>query len=125
LAGVGMLAVGIVGSVLLGSIQDRSVGKSLTAYDAANSTQLHDTYFTSEKKGLFGKYTALDEAKVNGSDAQTRDVIAGVIAGSKTTALKSVAVLPLLMLVAYLILILYFRSRGGYRPVELPTTTSV
>ncbi len=120
LAGVGMLGVGIVGSVLLGSIQDRAIGESLAAHDAQHGTQLHQTFFTNEKNGAFGRYLALDEVKVNASDGQTRAVVHSVVAGSKKTALKSVAVLPLVTLVAYLLLILYFRRQGGYRAIALP-----
>lgn len=119
LAGVGMLAVGIVGSVLLGSIQDRSIGDSLSAHDAQNGTQLHETFFTQEKTGVFGSYHALDETKVAAADAETRAVVESVVTGSKKTALKSVALLPLVMLAAYLLLMLYFRRRGGYRAVAL------
>jgi MFS family permease len=119
LAGVGMLGVGIVGSVLLGSIQDRAVGESLTAYDAQHGTQLHQAFFTSEKNSVFGRYLALDEGKVAASDEQTRAIVNSVVIGSKKIALKSVAVLPLVMLVAYLLLILYFRRQGGYRPIAL------
>jgi len=120
-AGVGMLAVGIVGSVLLGSIQDRTVGDLLAAHDAQQGTQLHDTFFTSEKTGLLGGYRALDETKVEQSDAQTRAVVNSIVSASKKTALKSVAVLPMIMLGAYLLLLLYFRRRGGYRAVALQT----
>ena len=122
LAGVGMLAVGIVGSVLLGSIQDRTIGESLAAHDAQHGTQLHATFFTNEKTGVFGRYLALDESKLAASDPDTRAVVDSVVTGSKKTALRSVAVLPLIMLVAYLLLIVYFRRQGGYRAVALPTT---
>ena len=122
LAGVGMLAVGIVGSVLLGSIQDRAIGASLAAHDARHGTQLHDTFFTNEKTGVFGRYHALDEAKVAGGDDDTRAVVNSVVTGSKKTALQSVAILPLIMLGAYVLLMLYFRRQGGYRAVALPTT---
>jgi len=121
LAGVGMLAVGIVGSVLLGSIQDRSIGQSLAAHDAQNNTRLYEQFYTQERTGVFGKYLALDEAKVAAADPSTRAVVESVVTGSKKTALKSVAVLPLIMLAAYLLLMLYFRSRGGYRAVALQT----
>jgi MFS transporter, DHA2 family, metal-tetracycline-proton antiporter len=124
LAGVGMLAVGIVGSVLLGAIQDRTIGESLAAHDARHGTQLHSTFFTQEKTGVFGRYLALDEAKVAASNAQTRAVVESVITGSKKTALKSVALLPLVMLVAYVLLMLYFRRRGGYRAVALTPEVS-
>jgi len=120
LAGVGMLGVGIVGSVLLGSIQDRAIGESLATYDAQHGTQLHRDFFSSERSGAFGRYLALDEVKVNASDEQTRAVVNSVVTGSKKTALQSVAVLPLVTLVAYLLLILYFRRQGGYRPIALP-----
>jgi len=119
-AGVGMLAVGIVGSVLLGSIQDRAIGQALSGYDAQNGTQLHSTFFTNEKSGVFGRYRALDEAKVASSDEQTRAVVSSVVTGSKKIALKSVAILPILMLGAYVLLMLYFRGQGGYRAVALP-----
>ncbi len=123
-AGVGMLAVGIVGSVLLGSIQDRATGQALSAYDAQNGTQLHATFFTNEKTGVFGRYLALDEAKVASSDEQTRAVVGSVVTGSKKIALKSVAILPILMLGAYVLLMLYFRRQGGYRAVALPAAPS-
>jgi MFS transporter, DHA2 family, metal-tetracycline-proton antiporter len=121
IAGVGMLAVGIVGSVLLGAIQDRSIGEALEAHDAQHGTQLHATFFTNEKTGVFGKYRALDEEKLAQSAEQTRAVVTQVVADSKKLALRSVAVLPLVMLGAYLALMLYFRRQGGYRPVALPT----
>jgi hypothetical protein len=38
---------------------------------------------------------------------------------SKRDALRSIAILPLLMLAAYIGLLLYFRSKGGYKPVVL------
>jgi MFS transporter, DHA2 family, metal-tetracycline-proton antiporter len=119
LAGVGMLAVGIVGSVLLGAIQDRTISESLAAHDAQQGTQLHATFVTQEKTGAFGAYRALDETKVAASDPQTRALVESVVAGSKKAALKSVALLPVLMLGAYLVLMVYFRRRGGYRAVAL------
>jgi MFS family permease len=119
LAGVGMLAAGIVGSVLLGAIQDRTIGESLAAHDDQHGTQLHRNFFTNEKSGVFGRYLALDEIKLNAADEPTRAVVNSVVAGSKKTALKSVAVLPLVTLVAYLLLILYFRRQGGYRAIAL------
>lgn len=120
LAGVGMLAVGIVGSVLLGSIQDRAIGDSLAAHDAQHDTQLHAQFFTNEKSGVFGRYLALDETKVAASDAPTQAAVAAAVTSSKKIALRSVAMLPLIMLGAYLALMLYFRRRGGYRAVALP-----
>ena len=122
IAGVGMLAVGIVGSVLLGAIQDRTVGTALAEHDAREGTQLHATFFTNERSGIFGRYLALDETKVASAEATTQTLVTSIVADSKKSALRSVAVLPLIMLAAYVLLLLHFRRRGGYRAVALPTT---
>lgn len=119
IAGVGMLAVGIVGSVLLGAVQDRAIGASLAAHDARQGTQLHATFFTSEHSGLLGRYNSLDETKVAVTDGRTQAVIARIVSDSKMSALRSVAMLPLGMLMAYLCLMLHFRRQGGYRAVVL------
>ena len=38
---------------------------------------------------------------------------------AKKGALSTVAIFPIIMLICYVGLILYFRSRGGYKPVML------
>ena len=43
-----------------------------------------------------------------------------LIATSKKQALRTVAILPVVMLATYLALLGYFRLRGGYRPTTLP-----
>ncbi len=43
-------------------------------------------------------------------------LIAAIDARTKQGTLGTIAVLPLIMLLSYIALILYFRSRGGYRP---------
>ena len=116
-AAVGMLAAGIVGGPFLGNIQDKQVEKDITTYDAANSTQLHSTYVISEKTGIFGKYQAVDQDKVAAAPDTDKQPIQTIQAGAKKGALKTVALFPILMLLCYLGLILYFRSRGGYKPV--------
>ena len=121
LAGVGMLAVGIVGSVLLGSIQDRSIGQSLAAHDAQNDTRLYaDLLHAGEDRRVrqVSRARRSEGHSSRSADAHGRE---SVVTGSKKTALKSVAVLPLIMLTAYLLLMLYFRRRGGYRAVALQT----
>ncbi len=117
-AAVGMLAAGIVGGPLLGNIQDKQVDKEVAAYDAANATQLHSTYVTAEKTGIFGSYRAVDGEKLktaaNEADKATINTIQG---DAKKVALKNVALLPIFMLLCYIGLLLYFRSKGGYKPV--------
>lgn len=51
-----------------------------------------------------------------------KKVLDEVRADAKRDAMKSVAVLPLIMAACYLGLILYFRAKGGYKAVELTLT---
>ena len=44
-----------------------------------------------------------------------RKQIADAGAGSAQGALRNMAIFPTFMLVCYIVLIVYFRSRGGYR----------
>lgn len=118
-AGVGMLGVGIVGASFLGNIQDTSIDKGMMAYDQANNTELHETYSSDKKTGIFGSYYGLDAEKVAQAPAADKETIADIQQPAKKQALSTVAVFPAFMLVCYIILIFYFKSKGGYKPVEL------
>lgn len=118
MAGAGMLAAGIVGTVMLGAMQDRAITRSLDTYDAENNAQLSETYLT-ERSGLLGEYRAIDQAQLATAPEDERSMIQGVVNASKKRALSEVALVPVFMLVAYLGLIFFFRSRGGYKPVTL------
>lgn len=119
IAGVGMLGVGIIGAPLLGNIQDRRVVSELEAYDRANSTTLFENYVSAEKSSVFGVYRSIDSVKYAAAPEADRNAIDVVKAGATKSALRSVAFLPLSMLVAYVLLMLYFRAKGGYRAVVL------
>ena len=119
MAGAGMLAAGIIGSVLLGAAQDRATADALASRDAQQGTHLADTYLSGAKVSVFGPYRALDAAKVAGADPPDRALLSEIQGVAKKTALKDVAKLPLGMVGAYLVLIAIFRIRGGYRPVVL------
>jgi len=122
MAGVGMLAAGIVGSVLLGALQDDATARGLAAHDAAHGTSLTSTYLTDSKVGILGNYAALSGAAVARATPEEKATIAGIEAAGQKRALGLVALLPVLMLLVYGALILMFRSRGGYRPVVLEAT---
>lgn len=118
-AGVGMLAVGIVGAPFLGYFQDQQVDKEIAAYDASNGTELHSTYVINEKKGVFGKYMSLDGGKVETAPESDQAAISNIQSGAQKGALSTVAYFPIIMLICYILLILYFRSKGGYKPVDI------
>jgi len=118
-AAVGMLGVGIVGASFLGNIQDKSIDKNIAAYDQQNQTTLHNDYVTEAKKGIFGSYNALNQVKVAAAPEEDTNAIAEIQNLAKKQALSTVAVFPVIMLVCYIGLILYFRSKGGYKPIDL------
>lgn len=121
-AGVGMLAVGIVGNPFLGYFQDRTIEQEVIQYDQANSTELHDTYITQEKVGLFGEYLSLDRQKLAAAPQTDREPVQAIQAQSGKDTLGVVAYLPLFTAVVFGLLALYFRRRGGYKPVVLESS---
>lgn len=119
-AGVGMLAVGVVGAPFLGYVQDRAIDANLFA----TAPGLHQEYVT-EKDGLFGSYQALDTESVQQAPAEDAAVIATVRDVAQKDALRTVALFPAFMFLFYVALIFYFRSKGGYKPVDLDTEEKV
>ncbi len=124
IGGVGMLGVGVIGSVFLGAIQDLSVDKGLQTYDQANGTALHST-LTTEKESIFGSYRALDPDKASAATPEQKAAVTAASDAAKKGALKTVAIFPVVMLGCFLILILYFKAQGGYKPVELAVAPPV
>jgi len=118
ISAIGMLGVGIVGAVFLGNIQDRSIEQSIADYDQTNNTQLKTDYM-SPQSGLFGEYYAIDNTALEGATEADRSTITEIQGDAKKGALSTVAIFPIIMLICYVGLILYFRSRGGYKPVML------
>ncbi len=119
IAGVGMLAVGIVGNPFLGNFQDKQVDKQLLAYDQSNSTSYHSDYVTVDKKSVFGTYKGLDLGKLDSAPDTDKEIIGGIQNTAKKSALSTVALFPIIMLICYLGLMVYFRRKGGYRQVDI------
>jgi hypothetical protein len=70
-----------------------------------------------EKTGLLGGYRAVDEAKLKAASAEEQKVVADARSGVQQATLEKVAVLPIGMLICYIAMLLWFKSKGGYRPV--------
>ncbi len=107
---VGMLGVGVVGAALLGNIQDKQVYRELNAKDPAIFAKVEGEAKTS----VFGEYKAVDEKKVAALPADQKLVVDNLSDQAKKSALKFVAIFPGIMFVCYIILIAYFRTKGGY-----------
>ncbi len=119
IAGVGMIAVGVVGNPFLGYFQDQFIDKEIQAYDDMNDSALHSAYVTQAKVGVFGEYMSLDTEALAGAPADEVEPINEIRELSKKGALATVAIFPIIMLICYLLLIFYFRSKGGYRAIQL------
>jgi len=114
ISGFGLLGVGILGAVMLGSIQDNAVDSVL----AEQAPAIHDQV-TEERFGIYGPYNAVVADKVAALSPADQAIVSEAQDGSTKTALSLVAFLPLLMMIVYIGLIMYFRSRGGYKPVDI------
>ena len=120
IAGVGMLAAGLLGAPILGSIQDKVIDQEL---QQANP-DVHAQVTGDERLGMLGTYQAIDPDAEAALPPEDLAVVDEVRADSSQLALRYVAILPGIMLLCYLALILYFRRRGGYEAVELPAESA-
>lgn len=115
IAAVGMISVGVLGNPLLGTIQDRSLDRNLAGQNPA----LHEKVAAAPQSKYGLVYRPLDKSKVATlSPAETAEV-ERISAANNQSTLAKVAVLPAIMCLCYIALLLYFKSRGGYRAVEL------
>jgi MFS family permease len=115
LGGIGMLAVGILGAPFIGYLQESTATKELAAANQAVYAKV-----TIEKSYLLGDYRAIDPAKAEQvTDADGKAALAKAGEAGQFGALARIAMFPGLMLVTYLGMMLYYKSRGGYKPVAL------
>lgn len=117
--GLGMIAAGVIGAGILGFIQDKSVDRKIAQYDVVNNTVIHNTYVTEKKTSLFGNYEGLDQTKLSGASSADQNTVTAIRDGAKKEALRYIVIFPLIMLGSYILLMLYFRSKGGYKVVLL------
>ena len=115
MGGIGMLAVGILGAPFIGYLQESSATKKLESANPALYANV-----TVEKSYLLGKYHAIDPTKAEKiTDETDKQTIATATTTGQFSALGKMASFPAFMLVCYLGLIVYFKSKGGYKPVQL------
>ncbi|RZA02663.1 MAG: MFS transporter [Sphingobacteriaceae bacterium] len=117
--GLGMIAAGVIGAGILGFMQDKTIDQNIAKYDAANNTAIHSTYVTDKKTSVFGDYEGLDQTKLAAANTEEQGVVKTIQDGAKKEALKNVLIFPIIMFLSFLGLILYFRSKGGYKVILL------
>ena len=114
IGGIGMLAVGILGGPVIGAITEKTAETAIVQQTSA------DTYAKVSKDGSYvlGAYKAVDAEKVAALAKTDKDTAAKITAareGANQGALSKIAMFPVFMLACYIGLILWFRSRGGYK----------
>ncbi|MCG8649401.1 MAG: MFS transporter [Pirellulales bacterium] len=124
IGGVGMLSAGLLGGPGIGYKQDYFASTELKKSDPA----LYEEYKSDSENGflVFPKIQGLDGTKVGeirDKEVDERNepeqaVGAADLYGGKM-ALRYTGLIPATMAVCYLLLILYFRSIGGYTAVHL------
>lgn len=118
IAGIGMLTVGVIGSPLIGAMQEKRAELVL-------EEQMPGMYerVSTPDEFFLGDYTAVDDRKVAQLPDEQEDEVQALVKQAKQGALSWVTIFPAIMLVCYLILIFYFRSKGGYTAVHLGAAT--
>jgi hypothetical protein len=110
IAGVGMLAVGTIGNPAIGILQDRAFDERMQAA----SPEIYQQVVV-EKTGLLGAYNSLDQARKEALPKEDQEKVALIVGQAQQSTLGKIAILPAIMFVCYLLLIGYFRSKGGYK----------
>ncbi|MCF7962159.1 MAG: MFS transporter, partial [Pirellula sp.] len=124
MGGIGMLSAGLIGGPGLGYGKDRFASEELRRV----SPELADSY-KSEKSSTFLNLKATEIYGLDGTklaaakESKSRtpeqeSVVAADQQGDRNT-LKADALIPATMAVIYLLLLLYFKSIGGYKPLGL------
>ncbi len=124
MGGIGMLSAGLIGGPGLGYGKDRFAGEALKEKDAAlyaeYKAEKPSTFLNlkaTEAYGLDGtKLAAAKEAKEK-TEAQ-KVVVEADQQGDRRT-LKADSFIPLTMAAIYLLLMIYFKTIGGYRPLTV------
>ncbi len=115
LGGIGMLAVGILGAPFIGFLQESTATAQLKEDNPAVYQVVH-----TEKEYLLGNYDAIDPVKsavVMEEGAQAS--LANANKAGQFAALGKMAAFPAFMFFCYVGMILYFRTKGGYKAVQI------
>jgi len=123
MGGIGMLSAGLLGGPGLGYAKDRFTAESLQSsapavYEANKAAKPSEFLFFKDVTAVDG--SKLEAAKKAGADATAdqKALVAASIQGDRAT-LKVDSYIPLTMAALYLVLMLYFRGIGGYRPLRM------
>ncbi|PWU19262.1 MAG: MFS transporter [Verrucomicrobia bacterium] len=122
MGGIGMLAVGILGTPFIGYLQESKATQELQSKNQVlyQSVAVTKSWVLSP---VLGDYQAIDPVNREKAPlAQTSEAKATMDEAESTSrywALGRMAMFPGFMLCCYIVLILYFKSKGGYQAIHI------
>ena len=139
---MGLLTVGIFGFPFLGAVQDHYTTQTVVAQEAelfatvkAEGKTFKDMTDPEnpadkpiyENKNFFGvKYDSVNSGEFSKLLSEDRqENLSNQLASTSQSSLKVAAVLPLIMAIAFLLIIIYYAATGGYKPVVLGKAAEV
>ena len=122
MGGIGMMSAGLLGGPGLGYAKDRFTAEHLSAtspavYEQYKAPVPSKFLFLDEVTGLDG--TKLSAAQTAATKTPEQKLVADAsILGDRQTLVAD-AFIPVVMAVVYLLLLLYFKAQGGYKPLSI------
>jgi MFS family permease len=115
MGGMGMIAVGVLGGPFLGTLVDKRMDENI----AAKAPTIHAIVADGEAHSYGMKYKKIDQSRVAALPPDQQDQFKQIQGQTKQGTLATFAILPTIMLICYIGLIVYFKSRGGYKVQHL------
>jgi MFS family permease len=118
---MGLLTIGIFGGPFLGAVKDSYDAESVVAYAESEQLSTLGDYVTEANFFMvtYDTVVSSDVLKDASLSEEQRVTLKTEIEDSGRDTLKVAALMPMSMAIAFLLILLWFRSRGGYKPVEL------
>lgn len=111
ISGIGMIAVGVLGFPLIGALQERTASTELTIASKETADEV-----LVESRALGIPYEAIDPNKAKAvTDEEGIAALAAANKAGQFDALAKMAFFPAFMLLCYIAMFLYFKSKGGYQ----------
>jgi MFS family permease len=128
MGGIGMMSAGLMGGPGLGYAKDRFTAEHLMAtapavYEQYKAPAPSIFLFLAETTGLDGTKLSAAQAAVTKTPEQQMVVDASIVGDRRT--LKADAFIPAVMALIYLVLLIYFKATGGYKPVHIDVAEPV
>jgi len=115
ISGIGMIAAGVLGFPFIGALQE----KTTSAEFSRQAPQVAETVLI-EKNYLLGKYQAIDPVKKPTiTEPADQQALAAADKAGQFGALAKMAMFPAFMLLCYIGIHFYFKSKGGYKAVDI------